>query len=450
MTGVAQGGNAAHKVVVIIASLCIVPMLTGSIWPLVALITSAALSFCMILFFDRLSSNEQTRRKVAGGWTISTFLLLILMNAVGIIGTLTSGAESLSSQWILTIGSTFYLVQICGAASSILRNEMPMPKLIDYFMFVTFGLKFYSGPLEKAFLIQQFENYTYRYDGQRWQEGLSWFVLGVFMVTLISNPIQALNDQSLTDPVGVIFSAFILELRVYFNFAGYSFVVYGLSKAIGIDLTLNFNHPFFATDLKNFWHRWHISLGQWFHHYVYGPIRATLPKQAKWGPWIAAFIFFLSALWHGATLNYLMWAFVHALAFLTYLFIFSRVTLPIIVSRILLFVFLVFTRILASEANTERLLAKLAGLFSPSAWTAALQTNSALNVFLGSNGTLQTAHLSTVALALAFLFGEWISIKRYPDCPYGLFRTKWAVIFLAGFVLINIQSGAGGFVYARQ
>ena len=70
------------------------------------------------------------------------------------------------------------------------------------------------------------------------------------------------------DPVGSFICAFIFELKFYFDFAGYSFLVFGLAKLFNINLTLNFNHPFTANNVVEFWHKWHISLGKFLQRYI--------------------------------------------------------------------------------------------------------------------------------------------------------------------------------------
>ena len=106
-----------------------------------------------------------------------------------------------------------------------------------------------------------------------------------------------------TDPVGSFICAFIFELKFYFDFAGYSFIVYGLAKLFNLKLILNFNHPFTANNVVEFWHKWHVSLGKFLQRYILNK-NLNIFKSRISKAIFASTIFIISAMWHGGTANY--------------------------------------------------------------------------------------------------------------------------------------------------
>jgi len=95
-------------------------------------------------------------------------------------------------------------------------------------------------------------------------------------------------------------------LQIYFDFSGYSDMARGLGKMFGFELTKNFNYPYIATSVSEFWRRWHISLGSWFREYVYIPLggnRVGIVKQLR----NLFVVWFLTGLWHGASWNFIIW-----------------------------------------------------------------------------------------------------------------------------------------------
>ena len=100
--------------------------------------------------------------------------------------------------------------------------------------------------------------------------------------------------------------AFSYMLQIYFDFSGYSDMAIGLGKLFGFDFLENFNYPFIARSITEFWRRWHMSLGSWFRDYVYIPLGGNRVKKARWLFNIFT-VWFLTGFWHGAEWNFIVW-----------------------------------------------------------------------------------------------------------------------------------------------
>src|SRR5437016_3800104 len=103
--------------------------------------------------------------------------------------------------------------------------------------------------------------------------GASWIALGLFFKCCLADNLNLLfNRSSDTNPFLVWLANILFGLRIYYDFAGYSLIAVGLARCLGIKLTLNFLSPYCSTSIVEFWHRWHVTLSQWFRDYVYVPL----------------------------------------------------------------------------------------------------------------------------------------------------------------------------------
>ncbi len=146
--------------------------------------------------------------------------------------------------------------------------------------------------------------------------GLRRFIYGLAKKMLIANPLGEVADQifaigggDLTTPVAWL-GLLCYTLQIYFDFSGYSDMAIGLGRMLGFRFLENFNYPYSARSVREFWRRWHISLSSWFRDYLYIPLGGN-----RAGPWRTYFnlvtVFFLCGLWHGASWNFVIWGLMH-------------------------------------------------------------------------------------------------------------------------------------------
>jgi D-alanyl-lipoteichoic acid acyltransferase DltB (MBOAT superfamily) len=126
------------------------------------------------------------------------------------------------------------------------------------------------------------------------------------------------NQSGLT----LVLALCLYSFQIYYDFYGYTQIAIGLARCFGVKLSINFNNPYSATSVQDFWHRWHITLSSWFRDYVYIPFGGKSLAGPNFGA-VILLVFLLSGLWHGASLNFLLWGLIHA-----FLYLAGRMTRP--------------------------------------------------------------------------------------------------------------------------
>lgn len=421
--------------------------LIASDWQIVvfilAMVTSA---WVAIAIGDRLLLRDRARAIAAGGSIAGTMAAIIGANVSGVLGTLTGSAATLQNQWPILLGITFYALQVGGVASDVFRRKIVRPALIDYLTFILLGFKFYSGPLERATDLDRIVNHVDTRTADVVWEGFSWILLGVFMKFVIANPMAELIILDTEDPISTLAVATVAELRMYFDFAGYSFMALGLARLAGIELTNNFRQPLFARNLPDFWRRWHASFGNWLRQYIYFPLRDAMRERQMPTRLLAPSIFMVSAIWHGGTVNFAIWGAVHAFAFWMFVAVLSKRHWSALAAHGSIVSLLIFARLLFIDADTGRLFAKLAQFVDLGAWHAGISVLSTL-----TETSFPNRGIFAIGLALTFILLEWVSIRRFGTYDYRLFLSLPAMaIILVLTVLFVHHSPSAIFVYARN
>ena len=224
-------------------------------------------------------------------------------------------------QFALPIGISFYTFHGMSYVFDIYKGKQePIKNFIDYAVFVAFFPLLVAGPIERAtHLLPQFQKKrTFEYANS--VNGLRQILWGLFKkiviadncaeyANLIFNNSQAYAGSTLV--LGALFFTF----QIYGDFSGYSDIALGTARLFGIELIRNFNFPYFARDIAEFWRRWHISLSSWFRDYLYIPLGGS-----QGGTWMKVrntfIIFIVSGFWHGANWTFIVWGTLNAVYFL--------------------------------------------------------------------------------------------------------------------------------------
>jgi len=213
---------------------------------------------------------------------------------------------------LLPIGLSFHTFQAMSYAIEVYRGNQKAERHFGiYALYVMFYPQLVAGPIERPQnLLHQFRQ-KYDFDYDRIVSGLKLILWGFFKKLVIAdrlafyvNAVYNNVDQhgGLTLLLATIFFAF----QIYCDFSGYSDMAIGIARIMGFDLMKNFNRPYFAKNIAEFWSRWHISLSTWFKDYLYIPLGGNRVSVPKW--YFNLFIVFLiSGLWHGANWTYLVW-----------------------------------------------------------------------------------------------------------------------------------------------
>ena len=210
----------------------------------------------------------------------------------------------------LPIGISFYTFQIVSYLIDVYRNEVQEQKsFLHLATYISLFPQLIAGPIVRyKDVALELEHRTHSFD--KVYEGIRRFMLGLGKKILIANTMGAfvVSATSLSDKSILLYwmLAIAIGFQIYFDFSGYSDMAIGLGKIFGFHFMENFNYPFIADSITDFWRRWHISLGTWFRDYVYIPLGGSRCSKAR-GLFNIFVVWFLTGFWHGAEWNFILW-----------------------------------------------------------------------------------------------------------------------------------------------
>lgn len=221
---------------------------------------------------------------------------------------------------ILPVGISFYTFQLSGYVFDCYRRDLtPTRSLMQFMTFISFFPQLVAGPIERGRnLLPQFD-WQRHFDSQQATDGMRLILWGLAKKMLLADNCATQVDYVFANynTVGLPtlwLGAIYFTFQIYGDFSGYSDMAIGSAKLLGIHISQNFNKPYFATSMQEFWRRWHITLMGWFKDYVYIPLggnrKGTLRKQLN-----MLAVFLLSGLWHGSNWTFVLWGAYHALIY---------------------------------------------------------------------------------------------------------------------------------------
>ncbi len=219
---------------------------------------------------------------------------------------------------LLPLGISFYTFQAATYVVDVYRGDVKPEKNVGkYALFVSFFPQLLSGPIEESKnMLPQFDE-VHRFDYDRMRHGLLRMVWGYFEKMVVADRlgtlVAAVYDAPATHHGAEVLTATLFfAFQIYCDFGGYSNIAVGAAEVLGFRLTDNFCRPYFSKSIREFWRRWHISLGRWFRDYLYIPLggsRCSKPRHC-----LNLFVVFaVCGLWHGAALNFVVWGALHGL-----------------------------------------------------------------------------------------------------------------------------------------
>lgn len=222
---------------------------------------------------------------------------------------------------LLPVGISFYIFQAVGYLVDVYRGKLkPEKNFLRYALFVSFFPQLVAGPIERStnLLLQMKKLDKIKlWDGDRVRDGAIVMLYGYILKMIIAdraailvNTVYNVNYYSQYKGITVWVAAILFSIQIYCDFAGYTYIAIGASKVMGFQLMNNFNTPYLATSIKDFWDRWHISLTSWFRDYLYFPLGGSRKGVVR--KYINIMVVFtLSGLWHGASWHYVAWGVLH-------------------------------------------------------------------------------------------------------------------------------------------
>src|SRR5215472_7786402 len=216
------------------------------------------------------------------------------------------------TQVILPIGISFHTFQSMSytidAYNGVIQTER---SFVRFLTFVSFFPQLVAGPIERASnLLPQLQG-TPKISRQDITDGLSLFLVGFFKKVALADYLAKYVDPVYGNPSQFQAPALILATvafgwQIYFDFSGYTDMARGIAQLMGFRLMLNFNNPYTATGLGDFWNRWHISLSTWFKDYLYFPLGGS--RGGAWRTYRNMFLtMVISGIWHGAACTFVIW-----------------------------------------------------------------------------------------------------------------------------------------------
>ena len=217
---------------------------------------------------------------------------------------------------VLPAGISFYTFQAAGYLIDIYRGDYKAEKnFLKFAAFMSFFPQIIAGPIERGshMLPQLFV--PKKLKSKNLSMGLKVMLWGYFKKIVIADRLNILVSKVFSAPrdfegAALIIAVLCFTVQIYCDFSGYSDIARGTARTMGIDLINNFDRPYFATSIRDFWRRWHISLSSWFKDYLYIPLggnRVSLPRH-----WLNYMITFtVSGLWHGANWSFAAWGALH-------------------------------------------------------------------------------------------------------------------------------------------
>ena len=340
--------------------------------------------------------------------------------------------------YVLPVGISFFTFQSMSYVIDFYLGKTPRERnFLRFANFVCFFPIVLSGPIERAgHLLPQFSSFP-AIRLRNFTDGLSLFLVGLFKKLALAGYLSVYVDRIYDNPGSCSAPALILGTvafgwQLFFDFSGYTDMARGVAKLMGFDLLQNFNHPYLATGIGDFWRRWHISFSRWILDYIF------MPLQMYWRDWRAAgtaaalvITFLVSGIWHGAAWTFIIWGALHGLGLAATFSLersaFYRKRVPALLKQAVVFIYVSFAWILFRADSLGDALLIVQRIFT---------------------ATWQDPQLPALMVGLVVLV--WIYQIIYESkfrkvLELGVVRVGLAVVMVLGLCLFS--SGGGAFIY---
>jgi alginate O-acetyltransferase complex protein AlgI len=268
---------------------------------------------------------ERTRSRLALAATVALLLALLGAfkyaafvggNLTSFVGVLTAhgfpGLHAFLNGIVLPIGISFYTFEGISYSADVYRGKLPAERdLLRYAFFISFFPHLIAGPIVRYGILQPQLLQKHRFDVDRVRAGLLLFALGLAKKTLVADSFASWVNRYLDHPASLhAFEAWAaivgFGFQIYFDFSAYSDMALGLARIFGIELPWNFNRPYRASSPIEFWRRWHVTLSTWLRDYLYIALGGNRKGERRRDANLIATMG-LGGLWHGASLNFVVW-----------------------------------------------------------------------------------------------------------------------------------------------
>ena len=274
------------------------------------LILSVAFITILTFYCGKFIHNHTNKTFYLASALLGALGQLALFKYTGVLGALGFSFSAL--------GVSYYTFMALSYVFDIYRGKMkPTDSLLEYAFFVSFFPLMTSGPIIRAkeFLNQLKTRIVIT--PENLQQGVTLIAVGLIMKLVIADNLAIYVDTIFSDPMKygsreIILATLAFGLQLYFDFAGYSDMALGSARIMGFKFSMNFNNPYLALNPQDFWHRWNISLSCYLRDYIYIPLGGN--RKGKFRTYLNLMVtMVVCGLWHGATLNFLIWGGYHGI-----------------------------------------------------------------------------------------------------------------------------------------
>ena len=290
---------------------------------------STLITYVSGIAIERYRDSGRTGRRLTVLFSclgINLGILLFFKYGNFLIASLDRGVELLHMgsvdqrfYFLLPVGISFYTFQALGYTIDVYRGDVRAEtNLIRYALFVSFFPQLVAGPIERSKnLLSQMQNIAEikLWNARRVTSGTILMIWGFFVKMVIADRAAVLvntvfDNYRMYGSTELVLAAVFFALQIYCDFGSYSLIAIGAAKIMGFELMENFNTPYFACSIRDFWSRWHISLSTWFRDYLYIPLGGNRRGRVRKSVNIMI-VFLASGLWHGAYWSYVVWGGIH-------------------------------------------------------------------------------------------------------------------------------------------
>lgn len=401
-------------IILYVLSLCTLLLFSKNpITDIFGIVYALILAFCLILVLKRFQKR----------WiSYPLFFSISITSLFGFTKVLTgSHAES---TLVYFYGLSFYTASLAFLNFNQKINFNHLWKVTNPLLLFTGPIVLFLNQIKKGLVRRRLKHY------------LPFLIIGIFYFQVIGAPLSTFMPLiNSTDIISVLLFAFIFEIFVYTNFCGLSLIIYSVFGLLGYKIPLNFKQPFSSSNVIEFWQGWHITLSSVLKDLFYTPVRK------RFGVFFALIaVFISSAMWHGVTINFLIWGLLHAISFyITLLLLRSEMHQKKLFTIFILFFGVIFGRLIFAESNYYVLIEKLS--FNYEGWQA-------LNMLSGVPMLPKVALFLGISLILIeFIFQNNSLVSKR---TYKHLRTPFAQIILCIITLLLVRYVGGDYAIYGQ
>lgn len=248
------------------------------------------------------------------------FLSLNVTSFLNLIGL---PVESFTLDLILPVGISFYTFQTLSYVIDVYRRKVKAERHFGYYaLYVSYFPQLVAGPIERPENLLPQLRADNPFSASDTAQGLKMMAVGFFKKIAVADQIAIFvnavynnvseADSELLNGFTVMLATLLFAVQIYCDFSGYTDIAIGAARIMGIRLMQNFDVPYSAQNIRDFWRRWHISLTSWFTDYIYIPLGGSRVSRARHYANLL-FVFLISGVWHGAAWTYILWGVIHGI-----------------------------------------------------------------------------------------------------------------------------------------